>query len=88
MSVRLSVLWQSELLVVTGLLLGIPLGLYVGLAVWRRLIQSLGVVDDQSLDALQLVLLVPIGIVVALLVGIVPAWLAARRRVAAAIQPA
>jgi len=87
-SVRLSVVWQAEFLMLAGLAVGIPLGFLLGRTIWHLVIRDLGVVDDLSVEAVQLALLVPAGLLAALLVSLVPAWIAARRRIAAALQPA
>jgi ABC-type lipoprotein release transport system permease subunit len=76
--VRRSVGWQSVILAVVGLAVGIPVGILVGRLAWNQVIGRLGVLDDPTLPSLLLALLVPAGLLAALLVALVPGWLAAR----------
>jgi hypothetical protein len=76
--VRRAVLWQSVLCAGVGTLIGVPLGLYVGRVAWHLTIESVGVLDQPSLPALVLAVSLPVALVGAVLLALVPAWLAAR----------
>jgi FtsX-like permease family len=76
--VRRSVLWQSALVTLVAVGIGVPVGLYVGQVAWRLATQSLGVMDDPSLPVIPAVLALPSALVAAVLLALFPGWLAAR----------
>jgi ABC-type antimicrobial peptide transport system permease subunit len=76
--VRRSVLWQSILVTGLAVVIGTPLGIYVGRVAWRLSIQSVGVIDHPTFPVLPVVLLLPAAVLVAVLLALLPAWLAAR----------
>lgn len=86
--VRRSVVWQSLFVTGTSLLVGIPGGLALGRWAWFQVIEGLGVVDPPQVDVARLALVVPVALGLALVGAVVPAWLAARQRIAAALRPA
>jgi hypothetical protein len=83
--VRHTVAWQATALAVSGLVVGIPLGVLVGDAVWRAIAHSLGVRFTIALP-LGLVLLVPAVIVAVNVIAFFPGQAAARRRPAGALR--
>ena len=76
--VRAMLAWQATALAAIGLVVGIPLGLLVGNAVWNRVAESLGIAPVIALPALALVALVPVAIAVFNAVAFWPARSAAR----------
>jgi hypothetical protein len=76
--VRRSVLWQSALVTLVAVGVGVPLGLYVGQVAWRLAVQNVGVVDDPTLPVLPAALALPAALMAAVVLALVPAWLAAR----------
>jgi FtsX-like permease family len=83
--VRMTIAWQATTLAVVGLVVGIPLGVLVGSAVWRLVAHGLGVAPIAVLPVAA-VLLVPAVIVPVNLVAYLPARAAARTRPAVALQ--
>ncbi len=83
--VRHTVEWQATALAIGGLIVGIPLGVLAGDAVWRAIAHSLGVRATLALP-LGLLLLVPAVIVAVNLTAFFPAHTAARRRPAVALR--
>lgn len=86
--VRRSVIWQSLFVTGTSLLIGVPVGLAIGRWTWFQVIEGLGVIDQPQVDLARLALLIPAALGLALIGAVVPAWLAARQRIASALQPA
>jgi hypothetical protein len=83
--VRHTFAWQATTFAVGGLLVGIPLGVFVGEVIWRAMADSLGVRVGFALP-LGLVLLVP-GVILAVnAIAFLPARKAARRWPAAALR--
>jgi hypothetical protein len=76
--VRWSVLWQSALATGVAVVVGIPLGLYVGRVAWRLTIDSLGVVDDPTWPTIPAAAALPVAVLAAVLLAFIPAWLSAR----------
>ena len=70
---------------VGGLIIGIPLGVLVGDAIWRAIAHSLGVRVTLTLPV-GLVLLVPAAVVAVNAIAFFPAQAAARRRPAVALR--
>ena len=83
--VRHTVEWQATALAIGGLIVGIPLGVLVGDAIWRAIAHSLGVRVTLAMP-LGLVLLVPAVIVAVNVIAFFPAQAAARRRPAVALR--
>jgi hypothetical protein len=81
--VRWSVLWQSALVTGVAVVVGVPLGLYAGRVAWRLTIQNLGVVDDPTWPIVPAALALPVALLAATLLALLPAWLAARGEPAA-----
>ena len=83
--VRQTVEWQATALAITGLMVGLPVGVLVGDAIWRAIAHSLGVRVTLTLPV-GLVLLIPAVIVAVDLIAFFPAQAAARRRPAVALR--
>ena len=82
---RVAVVVQAATLAVVGLLVGMPLGLVIGRTAWSVVASGLGVATTPSAPVLALVALVPLTLVAAALVGLLPARSAARLRTAEAL---
>jgi ABC-type lipoprotein release transport system permease subunit len=78
--VRAMLAWQATALAVIGLVLGIPIGIFVGEAVWNRVAESLGIAPVIVLPALALATSIPVAIVVFNALAFWPARSAARTR--------
>ena len=79
---RLAIVWQSTLLAIVGIVVGVPLGIVVGRYLWRQIVDSFPLVYVAPLALVAVILLVPIAIVIANLLAAGPA------RAATRIQPA
>lgn len=76
--VRATVAWQATTLTVIALSVGIPLGAAAGRGAWRIFATNLGVVSEPITPVFSLLVLVPVALIVANAVAIVPGRLAAR----------
>jgi hypothetical protein len=83
---RATVGWQATVLAVVGLVIGLPLGLVVGRWTWSVVTHGLGVQTVVSNPALWLLFAVPIGVLIANLLALLPARAAARTRPAVALR--
>lgn len=72
--VRASIAWQATVLALSGLIAGIPLGVLVGIAIWRAVANGLGIVNGATLPV-ALLALVPVAIVA---VNVIAFWPARR----------
>ena len=70
---RLAIVWQSTLLAIVGLVVGVPLGIVVGRYLWRQIADSFPLVYVAPLALVAVILLVPIAIVIANLLAAGPA---------------
>jgi hypothetical protein len=84
--VRATVAWQSTVLAFVGLVLGIPVGLVLGRWTWDVVANGLGVATVVSNPAVWLILAVPVGLIVANLLALLPARAASRTRPAVALR--
>jgi FtsX-like permease family len=75
-----AVAWQATTLAVVGLVVGVPLGLVVGPAVWRTFANNLGTVPVSVVPIWLIGVLVAGVLVVANLIALVPALAATRSR--------
>jgi hypothetical protein len=78
--VRRSVVLQATFLTAVGLVAGVPIGLVLGRAAWRWVVDGIGVIELAATPVAAALALVPLAVALAALVAIVPAWSAARRR--------
>ncbi len=71
-----------------GLVVGIPLGLVLGRAVWGRVAGGLYVATDLTVPWSMLALLQPAGLAVAALLAAGPAWRVSRARLGTLLRAA
>jgi hypothetical protein len=83
--VRAVLTWQGALLAVGMLVIGIPVGLLAGSAIWNAVADDLGVADAVVLSPL-ILLLVPLALVVAIVASLYPSRRARRAPVATALR--
>jgi hypothetical protein len=83
---RLAIAWQATLLAVVGVLVGVPAGILVGRALWRRLAESFPVVYVPPLALLAIVLAAPVALAVANALAVGPARRATRSRPAMVLR--
>ena len=84
--IALSVSWQTTTVACVGLLVGIPLGIAAGRAVWGEFADNLGVGTQPVVTASEIALLAFGTLLVANLLAVLPALLAARARPAALLR--
>jgi putative ABC transport system permease protein len=75
-----TVAWQATAIVVTGLVLGIPLGVLVGRAAWNVVADSLGIAAGAITPLVAFAVLIPVALVLVNLVAYLPGRSAARTR--------
>jgi hypothetical protein len=83
---RIAIGGQATLLAIGGLVLGIPLGILVGRAVWKQLAVSFPVIYVPPLALVGVLLIVPVAIVVVNALAAGPAHAATRIRPAQALH--
>jgi hypothetical protein len=84
--VRAAVATQATTLAVGGLVLGIPLGLIAGTAIWRSVANSVGVINSPVIPVPVLVALVASALIAVNVVAYLPARTAARVRPTRALR--
>ena len=84
--VALSVGWQTTTLAVIGIVIGVPLGIAAGRAVWTAFAHNLGVGTTPVVTAWIMVALAVATLIVANLLAVVPAFFAARSRPASLLR--
>jgi putative ABC transport system permease protein len=77
---RFAIAWQSTLLAVAGLAIGVPLGIIAGRLVWRQLADSFPLVYVPPLALLGVLLVAPVALAIANLLAAGPAHAATRVR--------
>jgi hypothetical protein len=75
-----AVAWQATTLALIGIVIGVPLGLVVGPAVWRAFANNLGVVPVSVVPVWLIVVMVAGVLVVANLIAVLPALVATRSK--------
>ena len=75
-----AVAWQATTLALVGIVIGVPLGVVVGRAVWRTFANNLGVVSDSVVPIWLIGVLVAGVLVVANLIAVAPALVATRSK--------
>jgi predicted lysophospholipase L1 biosynthesis ABC-type transport system permease subunit len=75
-----AVLWQATTIALVGIVVGVPLGIVVGRAVWNAFATNLGVVPVVAVPGLTIAALALGVLVVANALAIVPAVTSARRQ--------
>jgi ABC-type antimicrobial peptide transport system permease subunit len=83
---RIAITWQATLLTIVGLVVGIPLGIVFGRAVWRWLADSFPVAYVPPLALAAMLIVIPIAIVLASILAAPPAHAATRIRPAQALR--
>jgi hypothetical protein len=78
--VRATVLWQATTVALVGIVIGIPLGIVVGRAVWNAFATNLGAVPVAAVPALAIAVLAIAVFVVANALAVLPALTSARKR--------
>ena len=84
--VRRAVAAQATVLVVVGLVLGVPIGLLAGTAIWRSVANGVGVANNPDIPSLLIAALVVIAIMAVNVVAYIPARRASRLRPAQALR--
>jgi ABC-type antimicrobial peptide transport system permease subunit len=72
--------WQAIALTATALLVGLPLGLLAGRWAWLLFADSAGVGSQADVPVPLVLLVIPVTLVLAVLLAVVPGWTAARIR--------
>ncbi len=85
-NVRLAIAWQSTLLALAGLIVGVPAGIAVGRVSWRQLAHTFPVAYVAPIALVAILLVVPIAVLIANLVAAGPAHAATRSRPAAVLR--
>jgi ABC-type antimicrobial peptide transport system permease subunit len=83
---RIAIAWQSTLIALVGVVIGVPLGVIAGRAVWKQLAESFPVAYVPPFALVAVLLVVPMAIVIANLVAAGPAHAATRIRPATALR--
>jgi hypothetical protein len=81
-----TVAWQASTPVVAGLVIGIPLGIAVGRWIWINIADQLGVVPDPTVPVVALALMVPMALVLANVLAVLPGRAAGRTSPAAVLR--
>ncbi|MGH8976742.1 MAG: ABC transporter permease, partial [Acidimicrobiia bacterium] len=76
--VRVAVSWQAIVIAVLGCLIGLPVGVLLARSVWGAVAQSIGVRTVLELPAAALLGVLPLTVLMAILVSLVPARRAAK----------
>jgi putative ABC transport system permease protein len=84
--IRATVAWQTSALAFTALLLGIPLGVMAARATWSMFAEGLGVPPSSVVPMMALVIGAPLMLIIANLIGMVPARVAARTEAAVVLR--
>jgi hypothetical protein len=83
---RMAIAWQSTLIAIVGLVVGIPLGIIAGRLLWKQLAESFPVAYVPPLALLSMLLIVPVAIVIANVIAAGPAHAATRIRPARVLR--
>ena len=78
---------QTTVFALLALVTAVPLGVFVGRAGWELVAEGLGVLAVPVVPAVPVIVVVLAALVVANVVGVYPAWRAARLRTAVALRP-
>lgn len=81
-----TVAWQSSAFVITGLIVGVPLGVAVGRWSWHLFANQLGVPPEPVTPVIALVLLFPAAVLLANVIAAVPGRVAAQTGPAAVLR--
>jgi ABC-type lipoprotein release transport system permease subunit len=83
---RRAVAWQSSSFIVVSLALGILIGVIAGRLLWSRYAESLGILPAPRTPVLLILAIVPVGLLVANALALVPGRAAARTRPALVLR--
>ena len=81
-----TVAWQSTAAIAVGAVVGIPLGIALGRALWDLFAGQISVVPQPTVPALTVVLIVAGALVTANVVALLPGWVAGRTPAAALLR--
>jgi hypothetical protein len=81
-----TVIWQSAVTVVTGTVIGIPLGIVAGRFLWTRFARQLYVVPHPAIALVTIVIVAGGALAVAAATAILPGWRASRLPVATVLR--
>jgi ABC-type lipoprotein release transport system permease subunit len=81
-----TVAWQSTAAVAAGAVVGVPLGIALGRALWDLFARQISVVPEPTVPALTVVLIVAGALVTAILVALLPGRAAGRTPAAALMR--
>jgi hypothetical protein len=84
--VRATIAWQSTTLAAIGLVIGLPLGVLTGAAIWRAIARSLGIAAETTVPLGVVALIVVGAVAIANLLALWPAHQAVRVSPAAALR--
>lgn len=84
--VSAAVAWQATTIALVAVVLGLPLGVVLGRLAWQALATQLGIVPEPATPLALLVIAVPVTVLLANLIAIVPGVMAARARPATALR--
>lgn len=84
--VRRVVAWQATTFAVVGMVVGLPLGVAIGRAVWSQFANRLGALNEPVTPVVALLAIFAAAVVVANLIAAVPAWNAGRTRPAQVLR--
>lgn len=83
---RVAVAWQATLLAAAGVVIGVPLGVVAGRAVWRSLAEAFPIVYAPPLALVAIVVVVPAAVAIVNAIAVGPGRAAARIRPAEALR--
>jgi hypothetical protein len=83
---RIAVAWQATLLAIAGVVIGVPLGIFVGRSIWRWLADNFPVAYVPPLAVVVVLLMVPAAVLVVNAIAVGPGRAAARIRPAEALR--
>ena len=81
-----TVAWQSTAAITVGAIVGVPLGIALGRALWDLFAGQISVVPQPTVPALTVVLIVAGALVTANVVALLPGWVAGRTPAAALLR--
>ena len=84
--IRATVAWQTSVLAFTALLFGLPLGIIGGRAIWSGFAGNLGVLSDPVVSIAVILIAIPATILIANVIGALPARAAARTKPALVLR--
>jgi len=83
---RIAIAWQATLLAVAGIVVGVPLGLITGRVIWRLVAEDFPVAYVPPVEAIAVLVVVPVALVVAQALAAGPAHAATRIRPAETLR--